>query len=242
MHQACKAAIRLPKKAADHWPGSLIAFDQEHHTGQTLSPQQFSTLTGFPNFLLLQEIAMLQHQRMHGLPRLRWERASCKSEPKSDSFLEAGIVALSVVRFWQDRDGRVRELPTAANWGFVPNACRELLGGETIEKGKSDCELHRVVDFQKPTHRKLLVCVVSSSVCSLWSFCVGRRCWLHRQDLFVRRPSTIIQAHQYLLFAPDQMVGKTRGSEGGYGYRPKEEGAEDNPLLVVAVHTKDIAY
>ena len=28
----------------------------EHHTGQTLSPQQFSTLTGFPNFLLLQGI------------------------------------------------------------------------------------------------------------------------------------------------------------------------------------------
>ena len=35
---------------------SLIAFDQEHRTGQTLSPQQFSTLTGFPNFLLLQGI------------------------------------------------------------------------------------------------------------------------------------------------------------------------------------------
>ena len=30
--------------------------------------------------------------------------------------------------------------------------------------------------------------------------------------------------------------------KGGYGYRPKEEGAENNPLLVVGVHTKDIAY
>ena len=30
--------------------------------------------------------------------------------------------------------------------------------------------------------------------------------------------------------------------KGGYGYRPKEEGAEDNPLLVVGVRTKEIAY
>ena len=56
MHQARKAAIRLPKKAGDHLSVSLIAFDQEHHTGQTLFPQQFSNLTGFPNFLLLQGI------------------------------------------------------------------------------------------------------------------------------------------------------------------------------------------
>ena len=34
----------------------LDCFDQEHHAGQTLSPQQFSTLTRFPNFLLLQGI------------------------------------------------------------------------------------------------------------------------------------------------------------------------------------------
>ena len=27
-----------------------------------------------------------------------------------------------------------------------------------------------------------------------------------------------------------------------YGHRPKEEDAEDNPLLVVEVHTKDIVY
>ena len=30
--------------------------------------------------------------------------------------------------------------------------------------------------------------------------------------------------------------------KGGYGYRPKEEDAEDNSLLVVGVHTKDIVY
>ena len=30
--------------------------------------------------------------------------------------------------------------------------------------------------------------------------------------------------------------------KGGYGYRPKEEDAEDNPLLVVRVHTKGIVY
>ena len=29
--------------------------------------------------------------------------------------------------------------------------------------------------------------------------------------------------------------------KGGCGHRPKEEGAEDNPLLVVGVHTKEIA-
>ena len=30
--------------------------------------------------------------------------------------------------------------------------------------------------------------------------------------------------------------------EKGAGYRPKEEGAEDNSLLVVGVHTREIAY
>ena len=30
--------------------------------------------------------------------------------------------------------------------------------------------------------------------------------------------------------------------KGSYGYQPKEEGAEDNPLLVVGVHTKEIAH
>ena len=30
--------------------------------------------------------------------------------------------------------------------------------------------------------------------------------------------------------------------KGSFGYRPKEEDAEDNPLLVVGVHTKDIVH
>ena len=47
---------------------------------------------------------------------------------------------------------------------------------------------------------------------------------------------------------PDLVVAMERQGftpaqvKGGYGYRPKEEGAEDNPLLVVGVHTKEIAY
>ena len=47
---------------------------------------------------------------------------------------------------------------------------------------------------------------------------------------------------------PDLVVAMERQGftpaevKGGYGYRPKEEGAEDNPLLVVGVHTKDIVY
>ena len=48
MHQARKAAISAEKSAADHWSVSLIVFDQEHHTRQTLSLQQFSNHTGFP--------------------------------------------------------------------------------------------------------------------------------------------------------------------------------------------------
>ena len=47
---------------------------------------------------------------------------------------------------------------------------------------------------------------------------------------------------------PDLVVAMERQGftpaevKGGYGYRPKEEDAEDNPLLVVGVHTKDIVY
>ena len=40
----------------------------------------------------------------------------------------------------------------------------------------------------------------------------------------------------------EQQGFKPEEVKGGSGYRPKEEGAEDNPLIVVGVHTKDIAY
>ena len=62
---------------------------------------------------------------------------------------------------------------------------------------------------------------------------------LPTNDLFVYLPVQIL---------PDLVVAIERQGftpaevKGGYGYRPKEEDAEDNPLLVVGVHTKDIVY
>ena len=62
---------------------------------------------------------------------------------------------------------------------------------------------------------------------------------LPTNDLFVYLPAQIL---------PDLVVAMERQGftpaevKGGYGYRPKEEGAEDNPLLVVGVRTKEIAY
>ena len=62
---------------------------------------------------------------------------------------------------------------------------------------------------------------------------------LPTNDLFVYLPVQIL---------PDLVVAMERQGftpaqvKGGYGYRPKEEGAEDNPLLVVGVHTKEITY
>ena len=62
---------------------------------------------------------------------------------------------------------------------------------------------------------------------------------LPTNDLFVYLPVQIL---------PDLVVAMERQGftpaevKGGYGYRPKEEGAEDNPLLVVGVRTKEIAY
>ena len=58
---------------------------------------------------------------------------------------------------------------------------------------------------------------------------------LPTNDLFVYLPVQIL---------PDLVVAMERQGftpaevKGGYGYRPKEEDAEDNPLLVVGVHTK----
>ena len=59
---------------------------------------------------------------------------------------------------------------------------------------------------------------------------------LPTNDLFVYLPVQIL---------PDlveQQGFKPAEVKGGSGYRPKEEGAEDNPLIVVGVHTKDIVY
>ena len=62
---------------------------------------------------------------------------------------------------------------------------------------------------------------------------------LPTNDLFIYLPVQIL---------PDLVVAMERQGytpaevKGGYGYRPKEEDAEDNPLLVVGVHAKDIIY
>ena len=62
---------------------------------------------------------------------------------------------------------------------------------------------------------------------------------LPTNDLFIYLPVQIL---------PDLVVAMERQGytpaevKGGYGYRSKEEDAEDNPLLVVGVHAKDIIY
>ena len=62
---------------------------------------------------------------------------------------------------------------------------------------------------------------------------------LPTNDLFVYFPVQILPD---LVVAMEQQGFTPAEVKGGYGYRPKEEGAEDNPLLVVGVHTKEIAY
>ena len=62
---------------------------------------------------------------------------------------------------------------------------------------------------------------------------------LPTNDLFVYLPVQILPD---LVSAMEQQGFKPAEVKGGYGYRPKEDGAEDNPLIVVGVHTKDIAY
>ena len=58
-------------------------------------------------------------------------------------------------------------------------------------------------------------------------------------DLFVYLPVQILPD---LVTAMGQQGFKPAQVKGGCGYRPKEEGAEDNPLLVVGVYNKEIAY
>ena len=62
---------------------------------------------------------------------------------------------------------------------------------------------------------------------------------LPTNDLFVYLPVQILPD---LVTAMEQQGFKPAEVKGGSGYRPKEEGAEDNPLIVVGVHTKDTVY
>ena len=62
---------------------------------------------------------------------------------------------------------------------------------------------------------------------------------LPTNDLFVYLPVQILPD---LVVAMERQGFRPAQVKGGYGYRPKEEGAEDNPLLVVGVQTKEIAY
>ena len=62
---------------------------------------------------------------------------------------------------------------------------------------------------------------------------------LPTNDLFVYLPVQILSD---LVVAMEQQGFTPAEVKGSYGYRPKEEDAEDNSLLVVGVHTKDIVY
>ena len=62
---------------------------------------------------------------------------------------------------------------------------------------------------------------------------------LPTNDLFVYLPVQILPD---LVTAMEQQGFKPAEVKGGSGFRPKEEGAEDNPLIVVGVHTKDSVY
>ena len=62
---------------------------------------------------------------------------------------------------------------------------------------------------------------------------------LPTNDLFVYLPVQILPD---LVTAMEQQGFKPAEVKGGSGHRPKEEGAEDNPLIVVGVHTKDSVY
>ena len=58
-------------------------------------------------------------------------------------------------------------------------------------------------------------------------------------DLFFYFPVQIIPA---LVTAMEQQGFTQAEVKGGWGYRPRKEGAEDNPLLVAGVYNKEIAY
>ena len=58
-------------------------------------------------------------------------------------------------------------------------------------------------------------------------------------DLFVYFPVQIVPA---LVTAMEQQRFTQAEVKGGCGYRPRKQGAEDNPLLVVGVYNKEIVY
>ena len=58
-------------------------------------------------------------------------------------------------------------------------------------------------------------------------------------DLFVYFPVQLVPA---LVTAMEQQRFASVGVKGGCGYRPRKQGEEDNPLLVVGVYNKEITY
>ena len=58
-------------------------------------------------------------------------------------------------------------------------------------------------------------------------------------DLFVYFPVQLVPA---LVTAMEQQRFASVGVKGGCGYRPRKQGEEDNPLLVVGVYNKEIIY
>ena len=62
---------------------------------------------------------------------------------------------------------------------------------------------------------------------------------LPTNDLFVYLPVQLLPA---LVVAINQQGFRKAGVEGGVGYRPRKDGAEDNPLLVAGVYCKEVVY
>ena len=58
-------------------------------------------------------------------------------------------------------------------------------------------------------------------------------------DLFVYLPVQLLPA---LVEAIGQQGFEKAEVKSGWGYRPRKEGAEDNPLLVAGVYSKEVAY
>ena len=58
-------------------------------------------------------------------------------------------------------------------------------------------------------------------------------------DLFVYLPVQLLRA---LVEAIGQQGYEKAEVKSGWGYRPRKEGAEDNPLLVAGVYSKEVAY
>ena len=62
---------------------------------------------------------------------------------------------------------------------------------------------------------------------------------LPTNDLFVYLPVQLLPA---LVGAINQQGFRKAGVESGVGYRPRKDGAEDNPLLVAGVYCKEVVY